>query len=97
MFHQSDLDAKTEDYIRLCDAFNDANARADRAEAASAAKDARIAWKDERISQLEAALGWYADPISYATTQVAEPRSAVHADGGKRARLALHTATGEKS
>ena len=45
-----------------------------------------------RSIELEAArliLGWYADPISYALTQVPEPRSAVHGDGGKRARAFL--------
>lgn len=38
------------------------------------------------------ALRWYADPISYAVTQMNEPRSAVHGDGGRRARAALGTA-----
>jgi hypothetical protein len=38
------------------------------------------------------ALEFYADPISYALTQVSEPRSTVHGDDGKRARAAL---TGE--
>jgi len=36
------------------------------------------------------ALEFYADPISYALTQVSEPRSAVHGDDGKRARAALN-------
>jgi len=35
-------------------------------------------------------LAFYADPISYALTQVSEPRSAVHGDDGKRARAALN-------
>jgi len=36
------------------------------------------------------ALEFYADPISYALTQVSEPRSTVHGDDGKRARAALN-------
>lgn len=43
-----------------------------------------------QIERLRAALEWYAEPVlTYALTQVSEPRSAVHADGGKRAREAL--------
>jgi hypothetical protein len=38
---------------------------------------------------LKRALEWYADAISYVVTQMREPRSAVHDDGGKRAREAL--------
>lgn len=38
------------------------------------------------------ALEWYAEPVlAYAITQIAEPRSAVHEDGGRRARAALAT------
>lgn len=40
-------------------------------------------------ARLRAALEWYADPISSAVTQISEPRSAVHADRGRRARAAL--------
>ena len=43
----------------------------------------------ERVAKLEAALRWYAEPVSYAITQAREPRSAVHEDGGRRARAAL--------
>lgn len=56
------------------------------------------------IARLEAeavkdgeALGWYADPISYALTQVPEPRSAVHYDGGKRARARLSSRAKDQS
>lgn len=53
--------------------------------AASMADDAA-----NKIERLRAALEWYAEPVmTYALTQVAEPRSAVHADGGNRARKAL--------
>lgn len=42
------------------------------------------------IAKLRRALEWYAEPVlPYAITQMNEPRSAVHADGGKRAREAL--------
>ena len=44
----------------------------------------------KEIGRLRTALAWYAEPVlTYAVTQVAEPRSAVHADGGRRAREAL--------
>ena len=42
-----------------------------------------------KICLLRKALEWYADPISYAITQIKEPRSAVHEDQGRRARAAL--------
>lgn len=42
------------------------------------------------IATAREALEWYAEPVlTYAVTQINEPRSAVHADGGKRARAAL--------
>lgn len=45
----------------------------------------------KEIERLKTALEWYAEPeLTYAITQRAEPRSAVHADGGKRAREALN-------
>lgn len=41
------------------------------------------------------ALEWYAHPVlPYAITQINEPRSAVHADKGLRARKALEAAGG---
>lgn len=44
----------------------------------------------KEIYRLRAALEWYADPVlPYAITQKSEPRSAVHYDGGRRARGAL--------
>ena len=44
-------------------------------------------------AELEKALEWYADPVlPYAITQAAEPRSAVHSDGGSIARNALAAA-----
>lgn len=46
-------------------------------------------------ARMREALAWYADPISYAITQSAEPRSAVHGDNGKRARAALASVDGE--
>lgn len=49
-----------------------------------------LAERDALIAELREALEWYAEPVlTYAITQAAEPRSAVHADGGKRARKAL--------
>jgi hypothetical protein len=41
------------------------------------------------VAALVDALEWYAAPTSYAITQRAEPRSAVHSDHGYRARQAL--------
>ena len=41
------------------------------------------------LKEMLDALAWYADPISFSVTQMNEPRSAVHADNGKRARKAL--------
>lgn len=42
------------------------------------------------VERLREALEWYAEPVlAYAVTQFNEPRSAVHADGGRRARAAL--------
>jgi hypothetical protein len=42
------------------------------------------------IDRMRTALEWYAEPVlAYAITQEKEPRSAVHADGGRRAREAL--------
>jgi hypothetical protein len=42
------------------------------------------------LAEAAEVLSWYADPLfPYAITQVAEPRSAVHADGGDRARAFL--------
>lgn len=44
----------------------------------------------EYVVRLRRALTWYAEPVlTYAITQYAEPRSAVHGDGGHRAREAL--------
>jgi hypothetical protein len=49
--------------------------------------------RDKLIAEnkrLREALEWYAHPIlPYAITQAKEPRSAVHADKGARARKAL--------
>lgn len=44
---------------------------------------------EARVGELEGALEFYADPISYAITQAKEPRSAVHGDAGRRARALL--------
>jgi hypothetical protein len=42
------------------------------------------------LARLREALEWYAEPVlAYAITQAREPRSAVHADGGARARATL--------
>ena len=42
------------------------------------------------LTEMVKVLEWYADAIlPYALTQNKEPRSAVHADGGKRARVLL--------
>lgn len=44
----------------------------------------------EVVEALIKTLQWYAEPVlAYALTQSKEPRSAVHEDGGKRARVAL--------
>lgn len=49
-----------------------------------------IAAQRKEIEALRTALEWYAEPVlTYAITQMIEPRSAAHADGGKRARAAL--------
>lgn len=40
-------------------------------------------------AQLEAALGWYADPIMHTPTQIKHPQTAAAGDGGHRARAAL--------
>lgn len=46
--------------------------------------------QDKGIERLREALEWYANEIMpYSITQQSEPRSAVHADRGKRARAAL--------
>lgn len=45
------------------------------------------------IRELSGALDFYADPISYALTQVREPSTAVHGDGGRRARASLNRET----
>lgn len=48
---------------------------------------------EEQKTILLKALRWYAEPLlTYAVTQMAEPRSAVHADGGRRARDAIEQA-----
>lgn len=53
------------------------------------AQKARIAALEDALRVKDEALAWYADPISYALTQMNEPRSAVHGDNGHRARTAL--------
>ncbi len=59
------------------------------AQGAIAALNTRTASPAAQDGLVEA-LEWYADPVMpYAITQASEPRSAVHADGGKRARKAL--------
>lgn len=42
-----------------------------------------------RAAEMRRTLEWYADPVGYALTQMTEPRSAVHGDGGRRARETL--------
>lgn len=43
-----------------------------------------------KLDAVVAALQWYGEPVlTYAITQANEPRSAVHGDGGRRAREAL--------
>jgi len=55
----------------------------------------RLAELESENQRLRKALEWYADPtFPYVVTQYNEPRSAVHADGGRRAREAL--AAGEE-
>lgn len=41
------------------------------------------------MDELLRTLDFYSDPISYMATQINEPRTAVHGDGGKRARNLL--------
>lgn len=42
------------------------------------------------IEQMATALEWYGEEVlTYSITQMSEPRSAAHADKGKRARSAL--------
>lgn len=51
------------------------------------AENERLKIENKRLRE---ALEWYAEPVfPYAVTQINEPRSAVHADGGQRAREAL--------
>lgn len=50
----------------------------------------QLAAAQEKLARAEKALEWYAEEtLTYAITQSAEPRSAVHADKGKRARATL--------
>ena len=59
----------------------------------AAAQAERIAQLEAQIAEMREALEWYANPVlPYAVTQINEPRSAVHADGGRRARAALASA-----
>ncbi len=54
------------------------------------AYEARITALEAENQRLREALEWYADEtMAYSITQQSEPRSAVHADRGERARAAL--------
>jgi hypothetical protein len=69
---------------------NEADAEIARLTAERDAATAALAAERERAAKLTDALEWYADEImAYSVTQMSEPRSAVHADRGRRARAAL--------